>query len=295
MQVVEYEYGTKLGEGTAGSVYHAWRKDKPERSIALKVEPFTFIGPEVYRTAALRQFIKKYEMEKDIVDVLKDDYEYPETLIKVYNIHMQPYDGKPTIFTEMEYFQGKSLDEIYDDIADGKREKINPKTGMLYLYLVLHAIDYLHLNNIFHRDIKPANILYSGNQVKLIDFDLACIKDVTNPGRCKDFVGSLAYMAPEVYDASQASHKISINWEKADIYSVALSFIVLMAGYIYTRTGEEDPGGNISKTEAIRMFEEDPSIPDIIKRLLFKCVLSNPNMRPTANALIQDIIVNDVL
>lgn len=294
MESVEYEYGKELGKGSAGTVFHAWRKDQPDRSIALKVESFRSYGNTLQRTAALAKFVKKFEGEKEIVELLRDDYGYPDSLIKIYDIHMQPYDGQPAIFTEMEYFPGTSLEDIYEDIADKKRDKVKPENAILYLYEILHAIDFLHINNIFHRDIKPANILCNDGRVKLIDFDLACIKDLLSAAKCNNYVGSLAYMAPEVYDASEyeARNNIKrpINWEKADIYSVALTFIVLMAGYVYTRTANEDPGGSISKNEAIRMFDDDESIPPTIKKLLNRCVLPNPNLRPTANALIQDII-----
>jgi serine/threonine protein kinase len=56
----------------------------------------------------------------------------------------------------------------------------------------------LHKNRITHGDIKVSNIMIDKNQnIKIIDFGFSKIK--SKDGQLfKDFVGSPAYMAPEL-------------------------------------------------------------------------------------------------
>ncbi|KAI5300317.1 hypothetical protein KEM55_008224, partial [Ascosphaera atra] len=73
---------------------------------------------------------------------------------------------------------------------------------------ILHALHYLHSENVTHRDVKPENILISSMnplRVKLGDFGLSKIVDVDAEGGfaagtfLKTFCGTLLYCAPEVY------------------------------------------------------------------------------------------------
>jgi len=56
----------------------------------------------------------------------------------------------------------------------------------------------LHKNTIIFRDLKPENIVLTADgHVKLTDFGLA-IMNVDDDVGTKSFVGSIAYLAPEV-------------------------------------------------------------------------------------------------
>ena len=56
------------------------------------------------------------------------------------------------------------------------------------------ALAHLHSLDVAHRDIKPENILYSGDTVKLCDFDLASEKG----SACSSGAGTADFLAPEV-------------------------------------------------------------------------------------------------
>ncbi len=64
---------------------------------------------------------------------------------------------------------------------------------------LLSALAYLHERNIVHRDVKSTNIMVNSGtrHQQLVDFGLAT--DLGPTGQSKESVGSLYYMAPEVF------------------------------------------------------------------------------------------------
>ncbi|XP_034049586.1 inhibitor of nuclear factor kappa-B kinase subunit alpha-like isoform X2 [Thalassophryne amazonica] len=65
------------------------------------------------------------------------------------------------------------------------------------------GIQYLHENKIIHRDLKPENIVLQGYNGKLVHkiIDLGYAKDIDQGSLCLSFVGTLEYLAPELFEA----------------------------------------------------------------------------------------------
>ncbi|KAM9068823.1 inhibitor of nuclear factor kappa-B kinase subunit alpha isoform X2 [Sminthopsis crassicaudata] len=64
------------------------------------------------------------------------------------------------------------------------------------------GIQYLHENRIIHRDLKPENIVLQDVGGKIIHkiIDLGYAKDLDQGSLCTSFVGTLQYLAPELFE-----------------------------------------------------------------------------------------------
>ena len=102
---------------------------------------------------------------------------------------------------------------------------------------LLSAVAELHKHGVVHRDIKTANIFLTngGNCLKLGDFGSA-VKiqaHTTVPGELQGYVGTQAYMAPEVFTKNHSDG----HGRAADVWSVGCVVIEMSSGKVcFNRT-----------------------------------------------------------
>mmetsp|Transcript_6089 Transcript_6089/g.7293 ORF Transcript_6089/g.7293 Transcript_6089/m.7293 type:complete len:126 (-) Transcript_6089:66-443(-) len=98
------------------------------------------------------------------------------------------------------------------------------KTVLLIAIQMVCRLEYLHSKNFVHRDMKPENILVGADgHIKLADFGLAKEGMSKANSRAKTFLGSPAYLAPEIFDSSGVSRS-------SDIYQMGVVLYELLFG-----------------------------------------------------------------
>ena len=102
-------------------------------------------------------------------------------------------DGEQVAYLVMELIDGESLSELVK--RDGA---LSPDRTMAFTAAVADTLQTVHDEGIIHRDIKPGNILIDrGGEVKLVDFGIARINDVTSLTSTGIALGTLSYASPE--------------------------------------------------------------------------------------------------
>ena len=90
---------------------------------------------------------------------------------------------------------------------------------------IAEGLAYAHEHGIVHGDLKPANILISDDyQPVLLDFHLA---SNTSSGQGSHVGGTLAYMAPEHFDALISNQPVDA---RTDVYSMGVILFELVTG-----------------------------------------------------------------
>ncbi|XP_057297723.1 inhibitor of nuclear factor kappa-B kinase subunit alpha-like isoform X1 [Hydractinia symbiolongicarpus] len=76
------------------------------------------------------------------------------------------------------------------------------------------GLEFLHKKNIVHRDLKPENILlcHQGNNVIYKITDLGYAKQLDARSICMSFVGTIQYLAPELYDYQSGYNRTADYW-----------------------------------------------------------------------------------
>lgn len=113
--------------------------------------------------------------------------------------------------------------DLLDYLINSHPQHISETKAAVFISQCLEALHYLHLNRIVHRDIKLENFLLFEEdfsiKLKLIDFGFASKLD----NELTDKVGSIPYMAPEMF-VSQ------IYDEKVDIWACGIMLYNILTG-----------------------------------------------------------------
>ncbi|GFR44358.1 hypothetical protein Agub_g5579 [Astrephomene gubernaculifera] len=150
---------------------------------------------------------------------------------------------------------------------------------------ILQTLAYLHAEGVIHRDIKPEHVLFNSEKVaKLSGFFLSW--DVNRYSYPKDMVGTLDYVAPEVFvlNGPNAKQQQVTHYDyKVDIWGVGIMSYDVLVGSPPFNT--DDPNTTV---EAILLREAE--YPDFMSDdavdFIDQCLTKDPAKRPTARQLL---------
>ncbi len=263
-----YQCVSLVGAGAMGRVYLALHDDL-QRHCALKV-----LSPR--RGTCDAEYVARFQQEGQAA----------ASLIHPNIVTLHAVGQKAgTHFLEMEYIQGRSLQQLI------REEGPLPTDRALRLAtMVADGLAAAHRAGIVHRDVKPDNVMVTRSGVaKIGDFGLA--KRVLTAGkssRDQAICGTPNYMAPELFQGQDAS-------PASDVYALGLCLFQMLIGKL--------PWQDSSLTQLARSGrqEEVPNIRDLRPELsleLAECVALmtalNPADRPV-DAVAASLLLHEVL
>jgi Protein kinase domain len=288
---------TKIGSGSQFTVF----KDKPDGFLAddgIVVKrvnvPLSFengIGT-FSQGAEYRTQLRSLELEilslcnpvlrnhRNIVRLISWGYDYP-----------QPDTPLPVLFME------EALMPLNDFLLQNNFEEALSQGNLsgydikYHLSLdIIAGVEAMHRLNIVHGDLKPENVLvFKGDHpdvpfcAKLSDFGV-CIdmENSVNPLTIDDYIGTNAWLAPELRDRTLADFKPELML-RFDAYSAGL---VLLS--VFCQDGgliELDIDGEDQVEVALRLLRKEEGIPTAIKRALSSSIRNLLDSNPWSRLL----------
>lgn len=157
----------------------------------------------------------------------------------------------------MQYCSGGDLQGLI------KREnRLQRPVAQLYTAEVLLALEHIHAREIVYRDLKPENVLIDVHgHVLLTDFGLA--KEHVRFEQTKSFVGSPAFMAPELFRQGHAHDRM------VDVYGLGVMLHCMVVGMPpYYSHRREELINNIRSAPLLLPDTLDVDVQAIIRDLL---------------------------
>ncbi|XP_034488775.1 mitogen-activated protein kinase kinase kinase 4 isoform X1 [Drosophila innubila] len=254
--------GIKIGQGRFGKVYTAVNNNTGEL-MAMKE-----IAIQPGETRALKNVAE----ELKILEGIKH-----KNLVRYYGIEVH----REELLIFMELCSEGTLESLVE-LTGGLPEALSRR----FTAQLLSGVAELHKHGIVHRDIKTANIFLvdGSNSLKLGDFGSA-VKiqaHTTVPGELQGYVGTQAYMAPEVFTKTNSDG----HGRAADIWSVGCVVVEMASG--------KRPWAQFDSNFQI-MFKvgmgEKPQAPESLSQegheFIDNCLQHDPKMRMAAIELLE--------
>ncbi len=257
-----FEIESVLGRGGMGTVY-ACRDAEGGVRVALKVLSGDLVDDE-------EKFLR-FEQEVTALGRL----EHPNIVRLLGPLQK---DGDK-VFFPMEIVGGETL------AVKLRREGPQPVSAAIGLATaLLSALDAAHRAGVVHRDVKPSNILVDGDTLKVTDFGLARMEDITRLTRTGQLMGTLEYMSPEQCEGEPVD-------PRADLYSSGIILYEMLAGKppFSRRTPGTILKGHLSETPR-PLDELRADLPEGLGDLVAKLLRKKPEDRFTSAAAVLDAL-----
>lgn len=166
----------------------------------------------------------------------------------------------------------------------GQGDFLSEADAWIILRQMASALVYLHSESVIHRDLKPANVLFSREARKawLCDLGIAKEVDATRLTATNEAVGTLLFLAPEVFTGQEAG-------EPLDLYGLGATLYAGLAGRPPFLAASSDPYALIRKivkeqTPDIRRLR--PEISRQLQEVLDALLAKDPANRPLPSELL---------
>lgn len=247
-----YEIMEVIGRGGMGIVFKAY-DTKLQRVVAIKsLTPMLAGNP-----TATKRFLREARAAAAI------SHEHVVTIFAVEESSVPP-------FLVMQCIIGKSLQQKIDQTGPLETAEIL-RIGTQ----IAEGLSAAHKQGLIHRDIKPANILLENGveRVTITDFGLARAADDVTMTQTGYVAGTPEYMSPE-----QAKGE-SLDM-RSDLFSLGSVLYTLCAGRPAFRAESTVAVlRRVCDDEPRPLAEVNPSIPDVVVRIIEKLMAKRPEDR----------------
>ncbi|XP_057306115.1 leucine-rich repeat serine/threonine-protein kinase 2-like isoform X1 [Hydractinia symbiolongicarpus] len=161
---------------------------------------------------------------------------------------------------------------------------------------ISEGLAYLHQNNIVHRDLKPSNVLVVSLSmgmlinVKITDYGIS--QESTFLGLAAQ-KGTSGYQAPEIAKGDGEYHT------EVDIFSLGITLYQVVAGGAMPfgeKSFQNELDEAVLSNKAITKITSHGSAPwPDMEHLIRRCILANPDKRPSANDIRNALLSVDLL
>ncbi len=198
----------EIGRGGMGSVYLGERSDGAFRKqVAVKL---------VQPGANAAGILARFQQEREILA----SFDHPNIARLIDGGSTE--EGWP--YFVMEFVDGQPIHQWCDERRLNISQRIELFRG------VLAAVRYAHQRLVVHRDLKPGNVLVTKDgTVKLLDFGIARILSVNQPGKAPAAETLAGLMTPE-YASPEQVNGASIT-TLTDVYSLGVVLYRLLTGH----------------------------------------------------------------
>lgn len=254
IQIDGFEIQSVIGAGGAGTVYLAVQKNL-DRQVALKV----LKCPEGSVSSR-----RRFRREAQILASLS----HPN-LVRLFAYHEDP----ELPYLTMEYLpQGTLLDRLHA-VPTGSQPGLPIASTMRLARDLLAAVITLHSSQLIHRDIKPSNILFRATGEAVLS-DLGLVrpssKDITRLTHQDGVMGTIAYVAPEVYRGVEMG-------VQTDLFALGVTLFEALTGRHPTDSTPFGVGYSPPDPATSR-----PQCPSSLRKLLVALMDPDPAARPSS-------------
>ena len=247
----KYRLLEEIGRGGMGVVSKA-EDIRLKRVVALKFLP----APLVRDPAARERFMQEAQAASAL--------DHPN-ICTIHEIG-ETEDGR--MYMAMALYEGESLRQRI------RRAPMIAPDAVGVAIQIAQGLSQAHQKGIVHRDIKPANVFLTRDGLaKILDFGLAKLTGVRDPGGERTTIGTFAYMSPEQALANPVDGR-------TDVWSLGVMLYEMLAGTAPFK-GEND----LSLIQAVLHDEPAPlararkDIPSGLDRIVTKALQKDPARR----------------
>ena len=257
-----YQVIDRVGGGGMGVIYKAV-DTRLGRSVALK-----FLKPRLDADASAAE---RFRQEARAAGAL----EHPN-ICTIYDIG-ETEDGQ--LFLAMPLYDGETLEQRI------KRGPLAIGDATDIAVQMLRGLAKAHARGIIHRDIKPANVfITTDGVVKLIDFGIAKLADVSLTGPASRPLGTVAYMSPEQAHGTPVDHR-------TDLWSAGAVLYEMLSGRRPYPRGVPGATAEASASVPASLAGQRPDVTPALEQAVMKALERYPADRySSADAFAESLI-----